>query len=64
MLETTRGNALLIIDVQNDFLSGGSLPVAHADEVIPALNRYIADFEARGLPVFATHDWHSACRGN
>lgn len=52
------GDALIIVDVQNDFLPGGSLPVPAGDEVIPSLNRYIAAFLFRGLPIFATRDWH------
>jgi nicotinamidase/pyrazinamidase len=52
------GDVLLVTDIQNDFLSGGSLAVAGGDEVIPVLNRYIGEFVARGLPVFATRDWH------
>lgn len=52
------GDALLIIDVQNDFLPGGSLPVPRGDEVIVPLNRYLREFGARGLPVIATRDWH------
>ena len=52
------GDALLIVDVQNDFLPGGSLAVPRGDEVVPALNRAIDAFKARGLPVYATRDWH------
>ncbi len=52
------GDALLIVDVQNDFLPGGNLAVPGGDEVVPALNRYIRAFEARGLPIYATRDWH------
>jgi nicotinate phosphoribosyltransferase len=55
-----QGDALVVVDVQNDFLPGGALPVPHGDEVIPALNRYIALFERRGLPIYATRDWHPA----
>lgn len=51
-------DALLIIDVQNDFCSGGSLPVPEGDKVVPVLNRYIQRFEAANLPIFATRDWH------
>ena len=53
-----RGDVLLVTDIQNDFLPGGSLAVAGGDEVIPVLNRYIGEFAAMGLPVFATRDWH------
>lgn len=56
----TPGDALIIVDVQNDFLPGGSLAVKHGDEVVPLLNRYIALFKAKGLPIFATRDWHPA----
>ncbi len=52
------GDALLIVDVQNDFLPGGSLAVSGGDEVVPALNRYIRACESYGLPVYATRDWH------
>ncbi len=52
------GDALIAVDVQNDFLPGGSLAVPEGDAVVPALNRYLAAFGARALPVFATRDWH------
>jgi nicotinamidase/pyrazinamidase len=52
------GDALIAVDVQNDFLPGGSLPVPQGDAVVPAMNRYLAAFDARALPVFATRDWH------
>lgn len=54
------GDALIAVDVQNDFLPGGSLAVPQGDAVVPALNRYLAAFAARALPVFATRDWHPA----
>ncbi len=52
------GDALLIVDVQNDFCPGGALPVPEGDLVVPVLNRWIAQAEARGIPVFASRDWH------
>lgn len=52
------GDALVVVDVQNDFLPGGSLAVPRGDEVIPALNRYLSIFQRKGLPIFATRDWH------
>ena len=57
-VELRKGDALIIVDVQNDFLPGGALAVPHGDEVIPPLNRYIELFNARQLPVIATRDWH------
>jgi nicotinamidase/pyrazinamidase len=59
-LELKRDDALIVVDVQNDFLPGGSLAVPRGDEVVPVLNGYIERFHARGLPVFATRDWHPA----
>jgi nicotinamidase/pyrazinamidase len=53
-----RKDALIVVDVQNDFLPGGSLAVPCGGAVVPVLNRYISTFTARGLPVFATRDWH------
>jgi len=50
------GDALLIVDVQNDFLPGGSLAVPRGDEVVVVLNRYLRAFQ--NLPVYATRDWH------
>jgi nicotinamidase/pyrazinamidase len=52
-------DALLIVDVQNDFLPGGSLAVAEGDQVVGVLNDYIAVFSRQGLPVYATRDWHT-----
>lgn len=52
------GDALLLVDVQNDFLPGGSLAVPAGDEAIPSLNRYIKAFGKESLPIYATRDWH------
>lgn len=52
------GDALLIVDMQNDFLEGGSLAVPEANDIIPFVNDYIALFTARKLPVFASRDYH------
>lgn len=51
-------SALIIVDVQNDFCPGGSLPVPEGDRVVPVLNRYIDLFSAQGFPIFASRDWH------
>src|SRR5262249_1072921 len=52
--------ALVIVDVQRDFCAGGALAAPHADEIVPALNRHIADAAARGVPIYASRDWHPA----
>jgi len=51
-------DALIIVDVQNDFCSGGSLAVAEGDAVVPVCNEYVRRATAAGMPVFATRDWH------
>lgn len=48
------GRALIIVDVQNDFLPGGTLEVPHGDEVIEVANRIAPLFDV----VVATQDWH------
>ncbi len=50
------GEALLVIDVQRDFLPGGSLAVPAGDEVIPVVNRLGEHFDE----VILTQDWHPA----
>ena len=52
--------ALIVVDVQNDFCPGGSLAVERGDEVVAPLNRLIKEFLARGEPVFKSRDWHPA----
>jgi len=41
-LSLNNGDALILVDVQNDFLPGGALAVPRGDEVVPVLNRYLA----------------------
>ncbi|HEX9821164.1 MAG TPA: nicotinamidase [Methylomirabilota bacterium] len=53
-------DALVVVDVQNDFCPGGALAVPEGDRVVPVLNRYAERFAARGAPVFASRDWHPA----
>jgi len=51
-------DALLVVDVQNDFCPGGTLAVPEGDKVVPVLNRYIQKFASARLPIFASRDWH------
>ena len=53
-------DALVIVDVQNDFCPGGALGVPGGDAVVPVLNRYAERFAAAGAPIFASRDWHPA----
>jgi nicotinamidase-related amidase len=52
------GDALIVADVQKDFLPGGSLAVLQGDQVVPVLNRYLAAFDRLGLPIFISRCWH------
>lgn len=52
--------ALLLTDIQNDFLPGGALAARNGQEVIPVANRLAACFER----VYATQDWHPADHGS
>jgi len=52
--------ALIVVDVQNDFCPGGTLAVAHGDEVVEPLNEQIDEFLERGAPVYKSRDWHPA----
>lgn len=58
------GDALLVVDLQRDFLPGGSLAVPHGDRVLPTVERWLRHFEAAGLPVFASRDWHPPDHGS
>lgn len=52
--------ALLVIDVQNDFMPTGSLPVVDGDAVVPVANALMPHFAL----VVATQDWHPANHGS
>ena len=58
IIQLHAGDSLIIVDMQNDFLPGGSLAVSDGDKVIAPLNRAIYLFSEKGLPIFATREWH------
>lgn len=53
-------NCLILVDLQNDFMSGGALAVPHGDSVVPLANALIPHFEL----VVATQDWHPPHHGS
>ncbi|MEM3185555.1 MAG: nicotinamidase [Conexivisphaerales archaeon] len=50
--------ALIVVDMQNDFMDDGALPVHGSVAIIPAINRYIELFSSKGAKIIATRDWH------
>jgi nicotinamidase/pyrazinamidase len=52
--------ALVVVDVQNDFVPGGALAVREGDRVVPIANALMRQFEL----VVATQDWHPADHGS
>ena len=53
-------DALILVDVQKDFCTGGKLAVPDGDQIVPVLNQYMEEFKSAHLPVFVTRDWHPA----
>lgn len=52
--------ALILVDIQNDFVPGGALPVAEGDQIVPVVNALQPKFEL----VVATQDWHPPNHGS
>ncbi|MCX7815964.1 MAG: nicotinamidase [Syntrophales bacterium] len=52
------GDALVVVDVQNCFLPGGSLAVPNGDRIIEPLNQITDRFARKSLPIFFSRDWH------
>jgi len=57
-LEISSKDALVITDIQMDFLPGGALPVLDGNLVIPVLNDYIKMFNEAKATIIASRDWH------
>lgn len=57
-IRITQFDALIVVDMQRDFMPGGTLPVPEADTIIPTINEYIQIFKNRGGTIVATRDWH------
>jgi nicotinamidase/pyrazinamidase len=57
-ISLTPHDALLIADIQNDFLPGGALGIRGGEEILPILEDYIRRFHRGGHPIILTRDWH------
>ncbi|WP_348719856.1 isochorismatase family protein [uncultured Alcanivorax sp.] len=53
------GDAVLAVDIQNDFCPGGALAVAGGDQVVPVMNRWLKAAADANLPAIASRDWHT-----
>ncbi len=51
-------DSLIIVDMQNDFMPGGALPVPKGDEIVNVINEYISIFSKSNAFIVATRDWH------
>jgi len=51
-------SALIVVDMQNDFMDGGVLAVPGSKSIVPTINLYMEVFHNRSLPIYATRDWH------
>lgn len=60
MAMNLKNSALLIVDVQNDFLPGGALAVNHGEEIIPVIN----DLQEKFDFIVATQDFHPSDHGS
>ncbi|GAB4332480.1 MAG: bifunctional nicotinamidase/pyrazinamidase [Flammeovirgaceae bacterium] len=52
--------ALILVDIQNDFVTGGALAVPQGEKIVPIVNKLIPQFDL----VIATQDWHPANHGS
>ncbi len=60
MVKIGKNDALLVVDVQNDFIPGGALPVGEGDRIVPTINELQKKFDQ----VIATQDYHPADHGS
>ena len=59
-IELQKGDALVVVDMQNDFMPGGSLAVENGDAFLDQVNSMMSMFKEHDLPVVFTQDWHPA----
>ena len=53
-----KGDGLIVVDVQRDFCSGGSLPIEGCDQIVTVLNLWIEAAQKKGIPIYVSRDWH------
>jgi nicotinamidase/pyrazinamidase len=58
-VEIHPNDALIVVDVQKDFMPNGALPVAEGDLIVPGINKLVDKFHATGNAIALTQDWHT-----
>lgn len=53
-----KGDALVVVDMQNDFMPGGALPIERGDSFVDRVNDLMALFKPHEFPIVFTQDWH------
>lgn len=51
-------DALILVDIQRCFCPGGTLAVSECDNLVRLLNRWVAAAREKGVPIYASRDWH------
>jgi len=51
-------DALIVVDIQNDFIPNGALAVNEGDKIIEGINQLMSIFHAKGSRIILTQDWH------
>ena len=57
-MKLEKNDALIVVDVQRDFIDGGALEVRGSIKIIPMINRYVEFFTSCGAKIIASRDWH------
>lgn len=57
-LKIKNDDALIIVDMQYDFMPGGALPVEEGDQIIEGINNIANKFKNSGAKIVLTQDWH------
>ncbi|MFX1454253.1 MAG: bifunctional nicotinamidase/pyrazinamidase [Promethearchaeota archaeon] len=57
-IKINNSDALIIVDIQNDFIPGGALPVEEGDLIIEGINRVAEIFKRYSTNIILTQDWH------
>lgn len=54
----SRTDAIIVVDMQNDFCAGGPLAVQGADQIVQVINRWIERAQEAGATIVLSRDWH------